>query len=163
LFLTTLLAGSGGALPANFVVTLAKVTVPEQVTGLVTALEALERRLMLRPGAVPLELMVETPQSLFGPRGELALPALVAAACRRPHAGSPRSTRGRGLTGTTQGPGHPACEYARHAMQAALAGPGMTIPDGPTNGMPVPPHRVGAGVASLTASQRAENRDAIHR
>ena len=166
LFLTTLVARSGGALPASFVVTLAKITVPEQVSVLVAALEALERRLSLTPGVIPIELMVETPQSLFGPRGEPALPALVAAAggrCRGAHFGIYDYTASLAITAIHQGPSHPACDFARQTMQAALAGTGVTISDGSTNVMPVPPHRGDSDSVPLTASQRAENRAAIHR
>jgi hypothetical protein len=166
LFLTTLLAKSGGMLPANFVVTLTKVTVPEQVTALVTSLEALERRLSLPAGAVPIELMVETPQSLIGPRGELALPALVAAArgrCRGAHFGVYDYTASLNITAMHQIPTHPACDFARHAMKVALAGTGVTLSDGSTNVMPVALHRVMHGGAPLTSAQRAENREAVHR
>ena len=163
-FVSTLAARTGGTLPANFVVTLTKVTVPEQVTALVAALAALERRWSLAP--IPIELMVETPQSLYGPRGELALPGLVAAAegrCRGAHFGVYDYTASLNITAMHQMPSHPACDFARHAMQVALAGTGVTLSDGATNVMPVGPHRAGAGGPALTAGQRAENRTATHR
>ena len=164
LFLTTLAAKSGGALPANFAVTLAKITVPEQVTALADTLETLERKLALSPGAVPIELMIETPQSLIGPRGELALPALIAAArrrCRGAHFGIYDFTAGLDITAMHQSPSHPACAFARQAMQVALAGTGVTLSDGSTNVMPVGPHRAAPG-ATLTADQMDENRRAVH-
>ncbi len=166
LFLTALLARSGGALPPGFVVTLPKVTVPEQVTALVVALEALERRLSLPAGALPIELMVETPQSLFGPRGELALPAQVAAArgrCRGAHFGVYDYTASLNIAATHQVPSHPACDFARHAMQVALAGTGVTLSDGATTVMPVAPHRAADGGPPLTREQLEENRRAVHR
>jgi hypothetical protein len=67
-FVTTLLARTQGVLPPHFVVTLPKVTSPEQVTALVDLLEQLERANGLMPRSLRLELMVETPQSIFGPR-----------------------------------------------------------------------------------------------
>jgi citrate lyase beta subunit len=164
-FLTTLVGRTGGALPAGFAVTLAKVTVPEQVGALVEALAAHERRLSLEEGAIPIELMIETPQSLFGPRGELALPALVAAArgrCRGAHFGIYDFTASLGITAMHQSPSHPACGFARQAMQVALAGTGVTISDGSTNVMPVGPHRAAPGGPALTARQLAENRRAVH-
>ncbi len=164
-FLTTLVTRSGGTLPANFVVTLTKVTVPEQVSALVATLEALERRLLLPAGAIPIELMVETPQSIFGPRGELALPALVAAAggrCRGAHFGVYDFTASLDITAMHQAPSHPACDFARHAMQVALAGTGVTLSDGATNIMPVGPHREAPGGPGLTARQLEENRQAVH-
>jgi len=166
LFLTTIVSRTGGTLPANFVVTLAKVTVPEQVAALVTALEAVEGSLGLPAGAVPIELMVETPQSLIGPRGELALPALVAAArgrCRGAHFGVYDYTASLNITAMHQMPSHPACDFARQAMQVALAGTGVTLSDGSTNVMPVALHRAAPGGAPLTPAQREENREAVHR
>jgi len=165
LFLTALLARSGGALPRGFVVTLPKVTVPEQVTALVVALEALERRHSLPAGALPIELMVETPQSVFGPRGELALPAQVAAArgrCRGAHFGVYDYTASLNITAMHQVPSHPACDFARRVIQVALAGTGVTLSDGATNVMPVGPHRPADGGPPLTHEQLAENRLAVH-
>jgi citrate lyase beta subunit len=165
LFLTALLARSGGALPQGFVVTLPKVTVPEQVTALVVVLEALERRLSLPSGALPIELMVETPQSLFGPRGELALPAQVAAArgrCRGAHFGIYDYTASLNITAMHQVPSHHACHFARLAMQVALAGTGVTLSDGATTVMPVGPHRAPDRGPPLAREQLAENRRAVH-
>jgi hypothetical protein len=164
LFLTTLANKSAGALPANFAVTLTKITVPEQVAALVATLEALERRLALPQ--IPIELMIETPQSLIGPRGELALPALVAAArgrCRGAHFGIYDFTASLDITATHQSPSHPVCAFARHAMQVSLAGSGITLSDGSTNLMPVGPHRATAGDPPLTAEQQEENRRTVHR
>ena len=160
LFLTTAVA-RGGRLPANFVVTLPKITVPEQVTTLIDALEALERALALAPGTIPIELMVETPQSVFGPRGEMVLPALVAAArgrCRGAHFGVYDFTASLNVTAMHQMPSHPACGFARTAMQVALAGTGVTLSDGSTNVMPVAVHAGG----SLTPAQLEDNRRAVH-
>lgn len=164
LFLSALASRTHGALPANFVVTLTKVTVPEQVAALVAELASIERRLGLEAGAIPIELMVETPQSVFGPRGELALPALVAAAggrCRGAHFGVYDFTASLGITARHQAPSHPACDFARHAMQIALAGTGVTLSDGATNVMPVGPHRSTPGGTPLTGHQIAENRQAV--
>jgi hypothetical protein len=58
--------------------------------------------------------------------------------------------------------GHPACDFARHIMQVALAGTGIWLSDGATNILPVAIHRAAAGTG-LSESQRAENRAAIHR
>ncbi len=56
-FVSTLLKKTGGRLPDHFVVTLPKITVPEQVRALVGVLAGL--------GDIPMEIMVETPQSIF--------------------------------------------------------------------------------------------------
>jgi len=58
---------------------------------------------------------------------------------------------------------HPACDFARHMMKAALAGTGIGISDGATNVMPVGPHRARKGGPPLTTRQKRENRFAVHR
>src|SRR5439155_23353894 len=159
-FVTAMLDRTAGALPANFVVTLPKVTVVEQVTALVEMLEALEARHALPPGALPIELMVETPQSIFGAHGELALPAQVRAArgrCRGAHFGVYDYTASLNITAMHQTPSHPACDVARHAMQVALAGTGVTLSDGATTVMPVGPHRAPQDGPPLTRGQAEEN------
>ncbi|HEX6201373.1 MAG TPA: phosphoenolpyruvate kinase, partial [Thermoanaerobaculia bacterium] len=115
-FLATLVAASGGALPAGFVVTLPKVTRVEQVEALAAALGRLEERLGLAAGAVPIELMVETPRSIVGADGRVALPALVAAAggrCRGAHFGTYDYTASLGITAAEQRMDHPVCDLAK--------------------------------------------------
>ena len=164
LFVPALARATGGTLPQNFVVTIPKVTRPEQVVALVDALGQLERAHRLEPGALKLELMIETPQSVINARGEIAIPALVAAArgrCRGAHFGTYDYTAGVNITAMHQLPGHPACDFARHVMQVSLAGTGVTLSDGATTVMPVGPHRAAPG-KKLTAAQRAANVRAVH-
>jgi citrate lyase beta subunit len=164
LFVGTLLEHTGGRLPDSFVVTLPKVTVPEQVTALARMLELLEKDRGLKPGALKLELMVETPQSLFDREGRLALPALVAAAegrCVGAHLGVYDYTAAFHVTATYQSMTHPAADFARDMMQVSLAGTGVALSDGATNVMPVGPHK--PGQRPLTAAQKKENREAVHR
>jgi citrate lyase beta subunit len=164
LFVSAIARATGGALPPNFVVTLPKVTRPEQVVALVDALAQLERAHRLEPGALRLELMIETPQSIINARGEVTIPALVTAAhgrCRGAHFGTYDYTAGVNITAMHQLPGHPACDFARHVMQVSLAGTGVTISDGATTVMPVGPHRAAPG-RTLTAVQRAANARAVH-
>ncbi|HKA37736.1 MAG TPA: phosphoenolpyruvate kinase, partial [Thermoanaerobaculia bacterium] len=80
IFLTRLLADTGGQLPDNFVVTLAKVTVDEQVAALAKILRRLEDGLGLPEGRLQLEIMVETPQAIVNARGESNVLRLVEAA-----------------------------------------------------------------------------------
>jgi hypothetical protein len=54
--------------------------------------------------------------------------------------------------------GHPACDFARTMMVAALAGTGVHISDGATNILPVGPHRGDP----LTTEELRENRRAVH-
>jgi citrate lyase beta subunit len=164
LVLSGLLRASGGVLPSGFVVTLPKVTSPVHVEVLVEALDELERSYRLKPGSLPLEIMIETPQSVIGHRGEFAIPALVAAArgrCRGAHFGTYDYTAGVSITARHQVMSHPACDFARHVMQVCLAGTGVTLSDGATTVMPVGPHRAG-DAARLTPAQRDENRRAVH-
>ncbi|XXF78775.1 aldolase/citrate lyase family protein [Myxococcaceae bacterium GXIMD 01537] len=164
LFLTALFAATNGAPPPGFVVTLPKVTVPQQVAALTRMLEMFEKKRRLARGALRLELMVETPQSLVGPDGTLRLPALVAAArgrCVGAHLGVYDYTAALSVTASAQSMEHPALVFARDAMQVSLAGTGVMLSDGATNVLPVGPHR--KGDAPLTAAQREENREAVHR
>src|SRR5262249_20725367 len=80
LFVTALAGKTGGKLPDPFVVTLPKVTVPEQVEALAGLCDALEAANGIAKGALKIELMVETTQSIIGRKGEATLPSLVAAA-----------------------------------------------------------------------------------
>jgi citrate lyase beta subunit len=165
LFVTTLVR-EARRLPEGFVVTLPKVTMPEQVTVLVRTLKALERRNRLGPGALKLELMVETPQAILNGRGVIALPALVAAAegrCTGAHFGTYDYTAACRITAAHQTMTHPACEFAKQVMQVVLAGTGVQLSDGATNLMPVAPHRATPGGPPLTQEQRLKNRAAVQR
>ena len=41
---------------------------------------------------------------------------------------------------------HPACDFAKHMMQVALAQSGVWLSDGATNIMPIAPHRADRAV-----------------
>ena len=162
IFVSTLLENSGGALPNNFVITLPKVTLPDQVAALVDLFEILESKHDLPQGSLKLELMVETPQSILGSRGECALPGLVAAGrgrCIAAHFGVYDYTASINITAAYQSMDHEACDFARHMMKVALAGTGIWLSDGATNVMPVGPHRG----ARLTVKQKKENQEVVHR
>jgi citrate lyase beta subunit len=161
LFVDTLLAESGGRLPDNFVVTLPKVTIPEQPRLLVRLFEALETRHRLAPGSLRLELMIEVAQALLGPDGRSPLPAFLDACarrCRGAHFGTYDFTASCNITAAYQSMEHPWCELAKGMMMLAYAGTGIFLSDGATNVMPVGPHRGDA----LTATQEQENRAVVH-
>jgi citrate lyase beta subunit len=165
LFVNTLADRTRGKLPEHFAVTLPKVVSPEQVTALVRMLEVLEADQGLAAGTLKLELMVETPQSLFDAQGRLALPALVAAAqgrCVAAHLGVYDYTAALNITAAHQSMTHPACDFARQVAQVALAGTEVALSDGATNVMPVGVHKQ-EGTQPLTAAQKQENREAVHR
>jgi citrate lyase beta subunit len=119
---------SQATLPKNFVVTLPKITTPEQVAELIDA---------LRPyPSVRIEIMVETPESIF------ILPKLLEAAqgkCIAAHFGAYDYTSSLGITAAHQTLQHPACEFTRSMMLASLAGTGVWLADGATNVLPIPP------------------------
>jgi citrate lyase beta subunit len=153
-----------GELPANFVLTLPKITIPEQVAVFAGLLAGLERELELSEGVLRFEVMVETPQLVMGADGRSALPALIPAAKGRlqaAHFGTYDYTASMGITAAHQRMRHPVCEHAKLVMQAAYAGTGVWLSDGSTAILPVPVHGARDG-AALTAAQRAENRAGVH-
>ncbi|MGI8498014.1 MAG: DUF6986 family protein [Gemmatimonadaceae bacterium] len=162
IFLTTLTRETGGVLPPGFVVTLPKVTIPEQVEYFVSVLELLEAQLGLAERSLRFELMVETAQIIIDAGGRCALPALHAAASGRmtgAHFGTYDYTAGVGITAAHQRMQHPACAHALEVMQVAFAGTDVWLSDGSTAILPVPPHRG----PDPTAEQRAENVATVHR
>ena len=165
IFVSTLVAETGGRLPDHFIITIPKPVIPEQVCALADLCEVLEKRLGLKPGSLLIELMVETPQSIIGLDGEASLPRFVAAArgrCRGAHFGVYDYTASNNITAAYQSMTHPVCDFAREVQRVSLMGTGIWISDGATNIMPVGPHRAAAG-KKLTPKQRAENRAVVHR
>jgi citrate lyase beta subunit len=140
IFVTTLLAETGGRLPENFVITIPKVQIPEQVTTAVRLLEILEQKNGLDVSALKLELMLETPQAIIDRHGRLTLPSLIAAAqgrCVAVHFGVYDYTASRNITAAYQGMSHAVCDFAREIMAISLAGTGIFLSDGATNILPV--------------------------
>lgn len=165
IFVTSLVRETKGRLPENFVVTIPKVTIPEQVTAFVRALDQIEQSTGLPAKSLKLELMIETPQSILNDKGESNLPHLVHASegrCRGAHFGTYDYTALCNITAAYQGMGHQACDFARHMMQVALASRGLMLSDGATNVMPVGPNRAKEG-QTLTQWQIEENRQVVHR
>ena len=164
IFVTTLLAETGGKLPQNFIITIPKVQIPEQVTAAVRLLELLEKKNKLSANTLRLELMLETPQAIISRHGQLTLPSLIEAAqgrCDGVHFGVYDYTAGRNITAAYQAMGHEVCDFAREVMAVSLAGTGIFLSDGATNIMPVPPHRAEPS-QKLTDSQLGENRTIVH-
>jgi len=121
-----------GSAPENFVVTLPKVTDPEQVTALIEALEEF--------GSPMIELMIETPLSIIDASGQFAIPKLIHAArgrCRGLHFGAYDYTASCEIVAEHQTLTHPACDFARHVMQVSAAGRNIMLSDGATNILPV--------------------------
>lgn len=166
IFLTTLVEKSNGQLPSNFVVTLPKITIPEQVTAIADFFDKIEPALGLAGGSLKMEMMIETTQSIINHHGECNLPLLLAAArgrCTAAHFGTYDYTASCNITAAHQHMTHPACDFARNMMQVAFGGTGVWLSDGATNIMPVAPHRAAQGGPALTDEQVAENRATVHR
>lgn len=165
IFLTELQGKTGGKLPQNFFITLPKVTVPEESAALAAVCSRLESALGLRANSLLVELMIETPRSIFNERGQVNLLPLANALggrCVAAHFGTYDYTAGRGITAAHQHMKHFACDFAREAMQVAFAGTGIWLSDGATNILPVPVHPPGKDPSQLSAVQIDENRRAIH-
>lgn len=127
-----------GRLPDAFTVTLPKVQDLAQVEVTVAALEELEAELGIEQ--VPIELMVETPQTVIDSDGAAGVRKWVAAGSGRvrgAHFGTYDYTASLNITAAYQTMDHPACDFARHALQVSLAGTGVWLSDGATNVMPV--------------------------
>lgn len=162
LFLTALIDATDGKLPNNFVVTLPKVVIAEQVTALADILDEIEAKLDLDAGTIKFEIMVETTASIIGAEGGSALPAMHVAArgrLRGAHFGAYDYTAACGITSAYQELRHQSCTFARNAMQVALGSTGIWLSDGATNVMPIGPHRGEA----LSKDQVSENTTVVHR
>ena len=166
LFVTALVERNNGVLPDNFVITLPKITIPEQVSTLAALLAQLEKQTGLAAGSLKFEMMIETTQSIINHHGQINLPLLLAAGegrCVAAHFGTYDYTAGCSITAAHQHMLHPACDFAKHMMQVSFAGTGIWLSDGATNIMPVAPHRFTEGGPALTAAQIDENREVVHR
>ena len=161
IFLTTLLTKTNGQLPANFVVMLPKVTIPEQVTAMVRFLEIIEQKFNLAPGTLKMETMVEATQIIMDEEGRNPLMRIVRAGEGRlinAHFGTYDYTASCGITAKYQTMAHSVCDFAHHMTKVALAHTGIFLSDGATNVMPVAPHRGD----NLTTEQLIENRESVH-
>ena len=166
IFVSSLVELNNGRLPDNFVVTLPKITIPEQVSTLAALLAQLEQQTGLAEGSLKFEMMIETTQSIINQRGEINLPRLLSAAegrCVAAHFGTYDYTAGCNITAAHQHMLHSACDFAKHMMQVSFAGTGIWLSDGATNIMPVAPHRFVEGGAPLTQDQIEKNREVVHR
>ena len=160
IFLTEMLDKTNGHVPPGFVVTLPKIQSKTDVEVLVDTFDILEDRLSLDPGALKVELMVETTQSIFDPQGRSVLPRLHRAAKGRltgAHFGTYDYTANCDITAAHQRMRHPACDFAKHVMKVSFAGTGVMLSDGATNIMPVGPHRG----KDLSDEHKRENRAAV--
>ena len=124
-----LFLSAAGTVPDGFLVALPKVTSTEQIKQLLAAI----------PRQARIELMIETPDAILDSTGRLAIPALLDACegrCLAIHFGPYDYTASLGITAEAQSLDHPACDFARSALQVCASGR-VNLSDGPTALMPV--------------------------
>lgn len=129
-----------GGLGDGFVITLPKVTSVEQVTAMVTALDALEPVHGITPGSLRFEIQVETPQAILGSDGTALIARMIAAGAGRVtglHYGTYDYSASLGVAAAHQSMEHPVADHAKDVMQVAAAGTGVFVSDGSTNVLPV--------------------------
>lgn len=147
LFLTTLvrqggLRGAGvseDGLPPGLVLTLPKVSAVEQVEVMVAACERLEDALGLAPGRLRFEVQMETAPLILGPEGRSLLPDVIHRSGGRVealHYGTYDYSDSLQIAAEYQSMEHPAADFAKEAMQVAVAGTGVRLSDGSTNIVP---------------------------
>ncbi|WP_435612496.1 DUF6986 family protein [Streptomyces sp. bgisy159] len=138
IFLTGL--AKAGDLPAGLVLTLPKVTYPEQITALVRLLEAFEKAHGLTPGRLGFEIQIETSQAILAADGTATVARMIQAAEGRAtglHYGTFDYSACLGVSAAHQAGDHPAADHAKAVMQVAAAGTGVRVCDGSTNVLPV--------------------------
>lgn len=127
-----------GSLPNGFVVTLPKVTSPEQVSAMVTVCEHLESAYSLTE-PLRFEIQIEAPQAICGPDGSAQVATMIHAAagrCSGLHYGTYDYSAACGIAAEYQAMDHPIADHAKATMQVAAAGTGVFLSDGSTNRIP---------------------------
>lgn len=140
IFLTGLM--DAGGIPDGLVLTLPKVTYPEQITAMVRLLDAFETARGLAPGRLRFEIQIETSQSILGADGTATVARMIGAADGRAsalHYGTFDYSACVGVSAAYQTSDHPAADHAKAVMQVAAAGTGVRVCDGSTNVLPVGP------------------------
>ncbi|MFF3500387.1 DUF6986 family protein [Streptomyces sp. NPDC003247] len=131
-----------GGLPDGLVLTLPKVTYPQQVTAMVRLLEAFEKARGLPPGRLGFEIQIETSQAILAADGTAGVARMIRAAEGRAtglHYGTFDYSACLGVSAAHQASDHPAADHAKAVMQVAAAGTGVRVSDGSTNVLPVGP------------------------
>jgi citrate lyase beta subunit len=127
----------------RLMVTLPKVTNPEQVATVVDVLEDFEERHHLGPGFFALEILIESPEAFLSIDGTIPLASIVAAArgrCQSLHFGVYDFTSSLGIGSAGQSIDHLACDFARLWMQVAAGlAPGLGLSDGIISRLPIVP------------------------
>ncbi len=128
-----LLLSSAGRVPEGFLVTLPKVSAPEQVRAIAEVCAAVDEAL---PGTTPLrfELQVETPAAVAR-MAEIV--AVAGGRCAGLHYGTYDYSAALGVAAGYQALDHPVADHAKAVMQVAAATAGLFVVDGSSNVLPV--------------------------
>ena len=144
IFLTGLM--EAGGLPAGLMLTLPKVTFPQQVSAMARLCTEFEKARGLAPGRIGFEIQIETTQAILSPDGRATVARLIDAAEGRAtglHYGTFDYSASCGVSAAYQSMDHPVADHAKAVMQVAAAGTGVRLSDGSTNVLPVgPPSQV---------------------
>lgn len=137
IFLTGLLAAGG--LPDGLLLTLPKVSHPEQVAAMARLCHEFEKARGLAVGRLGFEIQIETTQSILGPDGRATVARMLDAADGRAtslHYGTFDYSASCGVGAAYQAMDHPVADHAKAVMQVAAAGTGVRLSDGSTNIVP---------------------------
>jgi hypothetical protein len=140
IFLTGLM--EAGGLPDGLVLTLPKVTFPQQVKAMVRLCEEFEKARGLGHRRIGFEIQIETTQAILGPDGTATVARLIDAAEGRAtglHYGAFDYSASCAVSPAHQSMDHPVADHAKAVMQVAAAGTGVRLSDGSTNVLPVGP------------------------
>ena len=121
-----------GHLPEGFVITLPKVSAPDQVAAMQEICVAADS--VVGGGPLRFELQVETPRAVA------RMTEIVAAAgprCAGLHYGTYDYSASLGIAAAHQSLDHPAADHAKAVMQVAAATVGLPVVDGSSNVLPV--------------------------
>ena len=127
----------------KFLITLPKVSGPDQVTAMVTLCDKLERSYGLPAGTLRFEIQIELPAAILAADGTATVARLITAAggrCTGLHYGTYDYSAAAGVAAAYQSMEHPAADHAKAVMQAAAAQTGVRLSDGSTNILPVGTH-----------------------
>jgi citrate lyase beta subunit len=126
--------------PYPFVITLPKVSGPEQVAAMVVLCARLESAYGLAGGTLRFEIQIELPAAVLGANGRATVAKLITAAdgrCTALHFGTYDYSAAAAIPAAYQSMDHPAADHAKAVMQAAAAQTGVRLSDGSTNVLPV--------------------------
>jgi citrate lyase beta subunit len=141
--------------PEPFMITLPKVSGPDQVAAMQVLCARLESAYGRPGGSLRFEIQIELPAAIVGANGRATVARLITAAqgrCAGLHFGTYDYGAATGIAAAYQSMEHPAADHAKAVMQAAAAQTGVRLSDGSTNVLPV------GGLAEVHAAWRLHHR-----